>query len=138
MKKEARDMKIKIIGEEKIQHKYTKEAIKEYTKRLSKYCKIEHKVTRNIEKETNKKTYIIKIDKDGAKISSEKLANKINDLGIQGYSNITIILNNEFNENIDFYLNISNMDMDTDLLLIIIYEQIYRAYRIINNAPYHK
>lgn len=130
-------MKIKIISTEKIKDKYVKDAIQEYTKRLSTYCKIEYVEAKNPTKEISDKSYVIKINKDGEQLSSEQLAEKIEQLGVSGNSQITIYLGAN-NIEVDYILSISKMDIDINILLIIIYEQIYRAYRIINNAPYHK
>jgi 23S rRNA (pseudouridine1915-N3)-methyltransferase len=131
-------MRIKIINTEKIRYKYVKEALEEYTKRLNTYCKIEYVETKNPTKEISDKSYVIKINKDGEQLSSEQLAEKISLLGITGNSNITIIVGGKDINNVDFVLSISNMNIDRDLILIILYEQIYRAYRINFNHPYHK
>ena len=130
-------MKIRIINAEKIKEKYVKDAIQEYTKRLSAYCKVEYVETKNPAKEIADKSYVIKIDKDGEQLSSEKFAGNIAQLGVSGNSNITIFIGAD-NIEADYVLSISRMDIDINILLIIIYEQIYRAYRIIHNAPYHK
>ncbi|QAT63509.1 hypothetical protein EQM13_17385 [Acidilutibacter cellobiosedens] len=79
----------------------------------------------------------MKIDKHGEQLSSEQLAEKVAQIGVSGNSHITIFLGEDDIE-ADYVLSISRMDIDINILLIIIYEQIYRAYRIINNAPYHK
>jgi len=130
-------MKIKIINTEKLKEKYVKDAVQEYTKRLSAYCKVEYVETKNPAKEISFKSYVIKINKEGEELSSEQLAEKIEQLGVSGNSHITILLGAD-NIEADCVLSISRMDIDINILLIIIYEQIYRAYRIINNAPYHK
>ena len=132
-------MKIKIVTSKKIKNRFTKDAIKEYAKRLTRYCKIQLNVTNKIEKEINRDSYLIKINNSGNMLTSEELADKISSLGISGHSHLTFVFDDEHQvENADFYLKISKMDIDSDLLLIILYEQIYRAYRIINNEPYHK
>ncbi|MCQ1531386.1 23S rRNA (pseudouridine(1915)-N(3))-methyltransferase RlmH [Lutispora saccharofermentans] len=130
-------MKLKIISTEKIKDKYVKDAIQEYTKRLSAYCKVEYVEAKNPTKEITDKSYVIKIDKDGEQLSSEQLAGKVAQIGVSGNSNITIFIGVD-NIEADYVLSISRMDIDINILLIVIYEQIYRAYRIINNAPYHK
>ena len=130
-------MKIRIINTEKIKEKYVKDAIQEYTKRLSAYCKVEYVEAKTPAKEIADKSYVIKIDKDGEQLSSEKFAGNIAQLGVSGNSNITIFIGAD-NIEADYVLSISRMDIDINILLIIIYEQIYRAYRIIHNAPYHK
>lgn len=132
-------MKIKIVTSKKIKNRFTKDAIKEYAKRLTRYCKIQLNVTNKIEKEINRDSYLIKISNSGNMLTSEELADKISSLGISGNSHLTFVFDDEHQVgNADFDLRISNMDIDNDLLLIILYEQIYRAYRIINNEPYHK
>jgi len=130
-------MRIKIINTEKIREKYVKDAIQEYTKRMGAYCKVEYVESKNLTKEITDKSYVIRIDKHGEQLSSEQLADKISEIGVSGNSHITIFLGKEDIES-NYVLSISRMDIDINILLIIIYEQIYRAYRIINNAPYHK
>lgn len=139
-------MKIKIVLTEKINEKFAKEAIKEYEKRLSRYCKIkmiEAKNESHVQKEISDKTYLVLVNKKENLISSEKLAEKIADLALTGKSNITFLISDEevsseIKERADFHLAISNMDMDINVLIIIIYEQIYRAFKINANEPYHK
>ncbi|MGI6096761.1 MAG: 23S rRNA (pseudouridine(1915)-N(3))-methyltransferase RlmH [Dethiobacteria bacterium] len=131
-------MKIKIINKERIKDQYVKDALQEYTKRLSTYCKIEYiEGIKNTNKEINDKSYVIKIAKNGEQLSSEQLAEKIAQMGVSGISHITILLGEDSVE-AGYVLSISRMDIDLNLLLIIIYEQIYRSFRIIHNAPYHK
>lgn len=131
-------MRIKIINTQKVKEKYVMDALEEYAKRLSAYCKIEYIENRNPSKIISNKSYIIKIDTNGEQLSSEGLAKEIKNLGISGNSDITILLGNANNIQPNYTLAISKMDFDIGILLIIIYEQIYRAFRIINNAPYHK
>jgi 23S rRNA (pseudouridine1915-N3)-methyltransferase len=131
-------MRIKIINTQKVKEKYVMDALEEYAKRLSVYCKIEYIENRNPSKIISNKSYIIKIDTNGELLSSEKLAGKIEECAIRGNSDITILLGNANNIQPNYTLAISKMDFDIGILLIIIYEQIYRAFRIITNAPYHK
>lgn len=132
-------MKIKIISKDKIKGGFAGEAIEEYTKRLARYCRTELKFTHNPEKAIKDRDYVIKVGKGGAVLSSEQLAERISSLGIGGNSDIAIVLHDDCKGlRIDFSLEISRMDIHEDLMLIMLYEQIYRAYRIINNEPYHK
>ena len=132
-------MKIKIISRGKIQKKFTKEAIKEFEKRLTKYCKIELRPDKNADKGIKEKDYLIKISKRGKSISSERLAEQIETLRNSGRSCIAVVFDEEYPvKEADLILSISNMNIDRELMLMILYEQIYRSYRIINNAPYHK
>lgn len=139
-------MNIKIIITEKIKEKFTKEAIKEYDKRLSRYCKlklVEVKNQNQLQKEITDKTYLILVNARGHLISSEELAKEISNLGVRGKSDVTFLIVDEevdygIRKRVDYHLAISSMDMDINILIIVLFEQIYRAYRIINNEPYHK
>lgn len=136
-------MNIKILVNGKIKEKFAKEAIKEYAKRLSRYCKIkmiEVKSEQALLKNVTDKTHLIAIDTDGEKVSSEELSHMIGDLGLRGKSDVTFLIgeNGVLDGRIDKKVAISSMDMDLDIQGMIIYEQVYRAYRILNNEPYHK
>lgn len=133
-------MNFKIFTIGKIKEKYYKEAIKEYEKRLSSYCKIKLIECKNIDavkKKLTDKTYIIQLNIDGDELSSEALADKIEDLGISGKSDISFVITHEEIQKNE-RLSISKMVMETGLYTTILYEQIYRSFRIINNQAYHK
>jgi len=132
------NFKIYIVGR-KIDKTYL-EGIKEYEKRLSRYCKTTLQYFKNEElllKKLSDKSYKISISIHGKMISSEQLSEKINHLGIQGQSDLTFIIGSE-NTSFDDKISISPMEMDIGMKTMIMYEQIYRAYRILNNEPYHK
>lgn len=132
------NIKIFIVGD-KI-GKIINEGIREYEKRLSRYCKIQLKHFKNevqLSKNIPEKSHKILISSDGDTITSEELAEKINYLGITGKSDITIIIGVD-NLPHDELLAISPMEMDLGIKTLIMFEQIYRSYRIINNEPYHK
>ncbi|WP_341875837.1 23S rRNA (pseudouridine(1915)-N(3))-methyltransferase RlmH [Defluviitalea saccharophila] len=130
--------KIYVVGT-KLQ-KFYDNAIKEYNKRLSRYCKCSLLFVKNKEellKKLSPKSYKICISSCGIQLSSEELAHKINHFGVSGKSDIAIIIGtNELPY--DECLSIGPMDMDLGLMATILFEQIYRSYRIINNQPYHK
>lgn len=120
--------------------KFYKEAIKEYEKRLGRYCKIQligikdqHALTKTL----SPNSYKIWITTKGENISSEELAAKINMIAISGNSDMAIIIGGEAIQ-FDEHLAISSMEMESGLQVTILFEQIYRAYRILNNQPYHK
>lgn len=120
--------------------KFYMEAIKEYEKRLSRYCKIQLIQIKNqshLSKINQNRTYKILILSKGQQISSEELADKINSLAISGKSDIAFIIGAEKVAQEEI-LSISPMEMDLGLTATILFEQIYRSYRIINNEPYHK
>ena len=159
-------LKITIICVGKIKEKYLTDAIAEYTKRLSKYCKLEiiqlqdEKTIENASETVNKQikdkegerilknipddSYVITLEINGEMISSEKMAEKINSLGITGTSHITFIIGGSLglSENVskrsNYKLSFSKMTFPHQLMRVILLEQIYRSYRIINNEPYHK
>lgn len=132
------NVKIYLVGD-KIEKAFL-EGIKEYEKRLSRYCKIKWKLFKSekqLLRTLTDKSYRILVSVSGETVTSEELAEKINHLGISGKSDITIIIGAEklpHNE----LLVISPMEMDLGIKALIIFEQIYRSYRILNNEPYHK
>ena len=159
-------MKITLITVGKIKEKYLKDAIAEYSKRLSRYCKIEiievadektpdqasETVEENIRSKEGERIlkhirddmYVITLEIGGKMLSSEELAQKIETLGIQGESSIALViggsigLGKEVLKRSDFALSFSKMTFPHQLMRVILLEQVYRSYRIINGAPYHK
>lgn len=132
------NFKIYIVGD-KIE-KFYLEAIKEYEKRLSRYCKIQllHlKSKEQLLKKLFDKSFKLLISTEGQTISSQELASKINTLGLSGISDVAIIIGAAKIPH-DETFAISPLDMDFGLQTTLIVEQIYRSYRILNNQPYHK
>ncbi|MED2009832.1 23S rRNA (pseudouridine(1915)-N(3))-methyltransferase RlmH [Brevibacillus borstelensis] len=91
----------------------------------------------SLSKKLSDKHYKVFISTKGKIISSEDLADKINHLGVTGQSDVSLIIGADSVPH-DEVLSISPMEMDLGLITTIIFEQIYRAYRILNNEPYHK
>ena len=159
-------MKITVITVGKIKEKYLKDAIAEYSKRLSKYCKLEiievadektpdnasevvedsirSKEAERILKYVKDDAYVITLEIGGKQLSSEELADKIDKLGIQGTSHIIFIiggsigLGKEVLNKSNYALSFSKMTFPHQLMRVILLEQAYRSYRIISNEPYHK
>jgi len=159
-------MKITVITVGKIKEKYLKDAIAEYSKRLSKYCKLEiievadektpdnasevvedairSKEAERILKYIKDDAFIITLEINGKQLSSEELADKIDKLGVQGTSHIIFIiggsigLGQEVLQKSNYALSFSKMTFPHQLMRVILLEQIYRSYRIINGEPYHK
>lgn len=159
-------MKITLITVGKIKEKYLKDAITEYTKRLSKYCKLEiievadektpHQASEQNEKNIRDKegerilkyikdsSYVITLEIKGTMLTSEAFAEKIEHLGILGTSHITFIiggsigLGDDVLKRSDYALSFSKMTFPHQLMRVILLEQIYRSYRIMEGAPYHK
>lgn len=132
------NIKIYTVGN-KIE-KYYLEAMKEYEKRLNRYCKIQIEHFKDWKLLLNKlpeKSYKISVSLTGTILSSEELAEKIHHYGLYGTSDISIIIGTE-NIPCNEEIAISPMEMSLGLKTTIILEQIYRAYRILNNQAYHK
>jgi 23S rRNA (pseudouridine1915-N3)-methyltransferase len=157
-------MKIKIISVGKIKEKYLVNAILEYSKRLTKYCKLElievkdeHapdnlsdkdiEIIKDIEGERISSKlndeYLIALAIEGNQISSEDLAKKMNDIQTYHSSNICFViggslgLSNNILNKANYKLSFSKMTFPHQLMKVILLEQIYRAFRINNNEPYH-
>ncbi len=150
---------IKIICVGKIKEDYLKSAIDEYSKRLSKYTKLEiievmdvdgssiditlSKEKDSIMKYINPKDYIITLEIDGNNISSEEFASKMNKLFITN-SCITFIIGGSYGLHSDikkmsnYKLSFSKMTFPHQLFRVILLEQIYRSFKINNNESYHK
>ena len=159
-------MKITLITVGKIKEKYLKDAIAEYSKRLSKYCKLEilevndektpDNASETVEEQIRNKegerilkyvkddSYVITLEILGKQLTSEELSSKIETLGIQGISHIVFIiggsigLGQEVLNRSNYALSFSKMTFPHQLMRVILLEQVYRSFRIINNEPYHK
>ena len=88
--------------------------------------------------------YVITLEIGGEMLSSEEFAEKIESLGVQGKSSIAFViggsigLGKEVLRRSDYALSFSKMTFPHQLMRVILLEQVYRGYRIINGAPYHK
>jgi 23S rRNA (pseudouridine1915-N3)-methyltransferase len=117
---------------------FFREAIKEYEKRLLPYCSssVMFFSTRDDLLKKLPAAYRINIKAGTDSIDSMCFAQKISEYGNKGISNITYIINSPIASNET--LNLSSLNLSDGMLATLLYEQIYRAYRIINNKPYHK
>lgn len=159
-------MKITIITVGKIKEKFYRDAITEYEKRLSRYCKLEmiqvedektpDKASEALENAIKKKeaerilkyvredAYVITLEIQGKMYDSEAFAGKLEQLAIQGISHIQFIIGGSLglHEDVcaraDAAISFSRMTFPHQLMRVILLEQIYRGYRIINGEPYHK
>ncbi|WP_106769627.1 23S rRNA (pseudouridine(1915)-N(3))-methyltransferase RlmH [Paenibacillus faecalis] len=116
------------------------EAIKEYQKRLGRYCTINFfplKRANMLENKIKNNSYKILINNTGKTSPSEKLALKLNQLGVTGTSDLSFIIGSD-STIYDETITLSQMEMDIGLKTTILIEQLYRAFRIIHNHPYHK
>lgn len=159
-------MRITLITVGKIKEKYLEDAIAEYGKRLSRYCKLDivqvadektpDKASQVLETQIKEKegerilnhirdgAYVIALAIDGKLESSEALAAQIENLGVSGVSNIQFIIGGSLGlskavlDRADFKLSFSPMTFPHQLMRVILLEQVYRGYRIIAGEPYHK
>lgn len=143
---------IKIITVGKIKENYLKEAINDYQKRINKYHKLEIIEIEDdniinekdrILKHINKKDYLIALDIQGIELTSIELSKKIDNIFINN-SNITFIIgdSNGIHDSIknivNYKLSFSKMTFPHQLFRLILLEQIYRSFKILNNETYHK
>ena len=159
-------MNISIICVGKIKEKYLKSAIDEYTKRLSRYCKlsiielcdektpdnasekeeviIKEKEGEAILKSIKDNMFVIALELKGDMLSSVQFSNYIKDLGIRGESNIAFIIGGSLGlsksvlERSNYKLCVSKMTFPHQLFRVMLLEQVYRGFRIISGEPYHK
>lgn len=143
---------INIICIGKIKEKYLKEAIEDYKKRINKYHKINiielpdsniDEEGKEIKKYLSKKDYIIALAIEGKEITSTELAEKIDKTFIN-FSTINFIVGGSLgiSEDIknlsDYKLSFSKLTFPHGLFRVILLEQIYRSFKILNNETYHK
>ncbi|KRQ86296.1 Ribosomal RNA large subunit methyltransferase H [Caloramator mitchellensis] len=159
-------MNIDLICVGKLKEKYLKDGIDEYKKRLSRYCNInvievpDEKAPENISekeeeiikqkegqgilKNIKDNTFVIALDIKGKMLSSEELAAFLNERAVMGNSNLAFVIGGslglykEVLDRANFKLSFSKMTFPHQLMRLILLEQIYRGYRIINGEPYHK
>lgn len=159
-------MKISILCVGKVKEKFYRDAIAEFEKRLSRYCKLEilevadektpeqaskaledqikGKEGARILKHLKEESYVICLCIDGKQLDSVELADTMETLTVSGKSHITFViggslgLSDEVIQRADFKLSFSKMTFPHQLMRVILMEQIYRAWRIINKEPYHK
>ncbi len=159
-------MKITIICVGKIKEKYWNMAIDEYSKRLSRYVKLEitevpdeatpdkasaeeeekirQKEAERIISKIPERSHVISMEINGKEYDSVGLSKHIDSLGISGKSHIVFIiggslgLHSEVSKKAHEKLSFSRLTFPHQLIRVILLEQIYRAYRIMNNEPYHK
>lgn len=159
-------MNITVICVGKLKEKYLKSAIDEYSKRLSRYCKLEvielsdektpdnasekeeliikEKEGNNILKYIKDTMFVVALAIEGKMLTSEELADFIKEQGIRGNSSIAFViggslgLSKDVLDRADYKLSFSKMTFPHQLMRVILLEQVYRGFRIINGEPYHK
>jgi len=152
-------MKINIVAVGKIKEKYITDGIKEYAKRLLAYSAIneievaEETSILNMDSKSEKegvkllekaKGFKIGLDIKGLALDSKELSKLIQSNMVNGISEMSFIiggsngLSNEVRKQCDILLSFGKMTFPHQLFRLMLYEQIYRAFTIINKTPYHK
>lgn len=155
-------MKIKIIAVGQIKENYLKDAIKEYSKRLTKYTtieiielkdesnknkediKIKQEEGNRILQKINERDYVICCDLKGKMLDSIELSKKISEVFTYNSSDLVFIIggslgiSEEVLRRADYKICFSKMTFPHQLMRVILLEQIYRSFKILNNETYHK
>ena len=154
-------VKVKLLVVGTIKEKYFKDAISEYLKRLSRFAKVEiievsetkiqTKSEDNVKKEEGERLlkridqneFVILLDLKGDFYSSEEFSSKLNELISKGISPITFViggtlgLSEDVRKRANLEISISKMTFTHQMCRVILLEQIYRAFKIINHEEYH-
>lgn len=146
-------MKINLIVVGKLKEKFLVEGVAEYLKRLKKFARTEVREIpecRTVEEEGQKilslvpqNSWLCVLDVSGVELDSEELAKKISALNLDGVSNLTFAiggafgLSEELRRAAAFRLSLSKMTFTHQMARLILVEQIYRAFKINRNEPYH-
>ena len=159
-------MRITVIAVGKLKEKFFQEAVSEYAKRLGRYCRLEiiqvadektpdgagsvleeqikAKEGERILSHVREGGVLIALAVEGDMLDSLKLARKIENWGISGNSDLIFIIGGSLGlsaavlKRADILLSFSRMTFPHQLMRMILLEQIYRSFRIINREPYHK
>ncbi len=159
-------MKITCITVGKLKEKYFTDAVREYAKRLDRYCRLElvelpdertpenagqaentaikEREGARILKAIREDSYVIALAIQGKELNSVELSEKLCRLAIEGRSHITFVIGGSLGlspavlKRADFALSFSKMTFPHQLMRVILLEQIYRSFRIMRNEPYHK
>jgi 23S rRNA (pseudouridine1915-N3)-methyltransferase len=157
---------INILCVGKIKEKYLKDAIDEYSKRLSKYCNlnilevqdepvpnklsdiviedIKNKEAKKMLDQLKKETYLICLDLAGKQYTSEEFSEKIETISVNGNSSITFVIGgtlgigNELKEKCKEKICFSKMTFPHQLIRVFLLEQIFRAFKISSGETYHR
>ncbi len=159
-------MNITVICIGKLKESYWKDAIKEYSKRLGGYCSLEItelkesrlaanpspadelsvkvKEGEEILSHIRPSDWVVTLEIKGKKLTSEKLAEHIEDWSLEGKSDLVFIIGGSLglspavSQRADFKLSFSDMTFPHQMMRVILLEQIYRSFKIIRHEPYHK
>lgn len=159
-------MNITILAVGKIKESFYRDALAEYQKRLSRYCHLEfievadepapeyvspaqadsimEKEAKRILKRLRENSYVITLEIAGKKYDSIQFAKKLEDLALTGRSQLVFVIGGSLglhpsvSARADMKMSFSDLTFPHQLMRVILTEQVYRAFRIINGEPYHK
>lgn len=155
-------MNVNVVCIGKIKDKFYRDAVEEYAKRLSRFCKFtvvelseklltgKNEADINVVKEDEGKRilqavkgYVIVLDMHGQQLSSEELARKISDITMKDSTVSFVIggsygLSDDVKKRADLVLSFGRMTLPHQLMRVVLTEQIYRAFTIIEGSGYHK
>ncbi len=159
-------MKITVVCVGKIKEKFYRDAVSEYEKRLGRYCRLEflevsdektpdgagraleeqikEKEGRRLLEKIREDAFVCTLEIEGKRLTSEGFAGWMEGLAVKGTSHIVFViggslgLHESVRRRADMALSFSDMTFPHQLMRVILVEQIYRAFRIMQGAPYHK
>ena len=159
-------LSIRLICVGKLREQFYVDAFAEYSKRLSAYCKFEcielnetklgaspsdkeiaaalDKVAGDIERAIGKDTYVIAMCVEGRQLKSEDFARRINELAVSGRGRLCFVVGGSFGlspkikQRADMRLGMSEMTFPHHLARVMLAEQIYRSFKILEGSRYHK
>ncbi len=159
-------MKVTLVCVGRLKEKFYREAVEEYARRLSKYCRLEivevddektpegagqllcekimEREAARILDRIRAGSFVCTLEIQGKKLSSVGLAEWMRDLTVKGVSHITFVIGGSLGLHAsvrarsDFALSFSDMTFPHQLMRVILCEQIYRSFRILSGEPYHK
>lgn len=159
-------LSIRLICVGKLREQFYVDAFAEYSKRLSAYCKFEcielnatklgaspsdkeiaaalDKETGDIERAIGKDAYVIAMCVEGRQLKSEDFARRINELAVSGRGRLCFVVGGSFGlspkikQRADMRLGMSEMTFPHHLARVMLAEQIYRSFKILEGSRYHK
>lgn len=159
-------MKIKVVTVGKLKEKYLKDGIAEYTKRISRFAKLEmieladEKTPDKASKLENQKIlgtegerilskvgerdFVVVLAIEGKTLSSEEFSKQLEQASIKGYSTLTFIIGGSLGlapvvkNKANLSISFGRLTLPHQLMRLVLVEQIYRAFTIQQGSPYHK
>lgn len=159
-------MKIKIVTVGKLKEKYLKDGIAEYTKRISRFAKLEmieltdektpdkaselenQKIleteSERILSKVGERDFVVVLAIEGKTFSSEEFSKQLEQAYIKGYSTLTFIIGGSLGlapvvkNRANLSVSFGRLTLPHQLMRLVLVEQIYRAFTIQQGSPYHK